>query len=183
MERLDPTSDISSLVDSTEENENPISAVPLSPRKRKYSSVEHDSQSEQETPEVPIAKSTKIFRNSSAGTLVETASPIESGNEEDNHEIVADTATIPPEGLELKKSSEPMLSKEQRYTKGKRKGRKIRYGDRENFQEEEPRADSPSRIAETHDLIESNDEDMENDDAGDVQDVDHAVKADEEGGK
>lgn len=176
VDRMEQTSEISSLADSGEENGKALSLPPSSPRKRKRSSLEQDSTSDQDFVAESSMKGTKMFRNISAGTLVETASPSESADEE--QELVVDPTTL----LEIRSQKSPRsASPKQKYKKGKRKGRKVRNEESATM-DENPVTDSPTRDEEQHELSYSNEEEVENGEVGDIAEADNGVKT-EEGGK
>jgi len=177
---MERTSEISSLADSGDENGKRLSASPSTARKRKRSSFEQDSASDQDILVAHSVKFTKTFRNTSAGALVENTSAGGSA-EEDDHEMVVDVVALSMDQNQLQESPEPALP-QQRYRKGKREGRKIRDDELENKDNRLLSAGVPGKQEENQEAVYSDEEDCENDDTGDVPGADNAAK-NEEGGK
>ena len=175
---MEPTSDVSSPADSSEEIENVFSNTPLSPRKRKRSSFEQDNISGRGSILESSTKGTKTFRDTSAGAMLEDSYP--GGFVEDNHEVAVDTIVVSMNKAQSRETPE-IDSVQQKYHKGKRK--------RENFNDSELgimdnsvfRTASPAGEVENPDAVSSDEEVDEDDDAGEAPGMENAVKTKEGG--
>ncbi len=180
VDRMQPTSEISSPGDSDQEIEKPLSPTSSSPWKRKRSNFEQESASDRDSPKEPSAKATKLYMNTSAGALVEDQYPGGSVGEDDQA-VEVDSALLPVTEVEPKNSLE-LVQPVHKYQKGKRKGRKIDDGGLDTVNIEDSIARSPAEHADNQDLMSSEEEEDENDEEGDAPDADNALKT-EEGGK
>lgn len=176
---MEQTSEISSLADSGEENIKSFPASPSTARKRKRSSFEQESASDQGLLLEPSINATKKYQNNAAVALVGHPSPSESAGEFD-HEIVVDTNALPAEQKQSQESREPALT-QQRYQRGKRKERQIRDDEPEDKYNGFISEGGPAKHEENQEAVYSNEEDCENDDTGDVPGAEISVK-NEEGG-
>ena len=178
---IEPTSEISSVAESIEGHNDLLTTTPLSPRKRKLSSVEHNSLGEQESLEEPPAKSTKIFGPSSVGTLSGSSSPNGSVAEEDDEgeqEPSVDTAIIRISGIRQDGSPDHVVSQQEELKQGNRPSRSMHIDTPEPIDHGTRNRMTPARHMEDHETASSNDE-GENDDTGDALEAENAVKVEE----
>lgn len=179
-DRMEPTSEISSLADSGEDIDRALSDIPSSPRKRKRSSLENDSISDRDSLPEPSTKTTKFFRSTSAGALVEDPYPGDSA-EEDDQALVNDAVLLPISEAAAKKSPETVSFK-QNYRRGKRKGKKISNDDVGIVGNGNPGAKGLNKHEANQGAVSSNEGEDDDNEAGDVPCADNAVKT-EGGGK
>ena len=178
--RSEPASEISSLADSGEDIGKVLSASPLSPRKRKRSSLGNDSISDQDSLPGPSPKATKLFRSTSAGALIEDSYLDESAEEVDQV-AATKTVTLPLSEARSKSSPEIVLPK-QDYRKGKRKGKKPSGDNVDNGITGASKVQTPTGREVNEDAMSSNEDEDENDEAGDVPGAENTTKT-EEGGQ
>ena len=180
VQRTEPTSEISSLAGSDQDIGKSLSPTPSSPWKRKRSSSGQRSLSDHDLLMEPSAKSTKLYRNTSASTLVDE--PFSVGtNRENNQEDFVDPESIAFAEPRSKISPETSQLK-QKYPKGKRKGKKIIDDGLRIMNSEAVREDSLAKPEEDQNLSSSEDEEDDNDETVDVPGADSIVKT-EEGGE
>ena len=122
-ERLEQTSDISSVEDSGEESGKDLSPSSSSLVKRKRSNFEEDSASEQDAMHEPSAKAMKLFDGGAAEAstkldpLIQPVAPAE----DYDMQVIADAALSPSNEKQPRK---PQALTKQKHQKGKRKGKK-----------------------------------------------------------
>ena len=179
VDRSEAASEISSLADSGEDTEKNLLASPTSPRKRKRSSLEDDSISDQESLSGPSIKATKLFRSASASAMVEDPY-LDDSAEDDGQVVAAKTAASAMSETRSRNSPEILLPKEN-YRKSRRKGRKPSDDDVDNESTGAPKLRNATRRGENQDAVSSNEDEDDNDEAGDVPGAENTAKT-EEGG-
>ena len=188
---MKPTSATSSPLDPDEDLEIALSIASLSTRKRKRSSFEQDSGSDEDSLLEPSTKATKLFGNTTTSALVEDSYRAESGEQEDveedageeydDQDLNVEKATLSINQAQPKSSLETPMAK-QKHQKGKRKGKKSGneiLGDTGNSGS---RVESPTEYEENQDAALSVEEEDDNDEPGNVAEADNSMKT-EEGGK
>lgn len=162
-ERLEQTSDISSLEDSGEESGKALSPTLSIPTKRKRSSFEEDSASDQDTMREPSPKAMKLFDNDAAEVSANMDAEIASDAPavDCDLQVTADTAMSPSnEDPRMK----PQALPKQKYKKGKRKGKRTPNDEPTNAESAGSGAESIVEHGGNAEATYSNDEDaqMEN---------------------
>ena len=177
---LEPLSDISSLVDSGEENEGANSPVKTNGRKRKRSSFDNNHEASRESSQdQTLANATDAVpvQNFPPAVMTEKANPREESSIDNDKTTLGEDSDLLTNGREI--HVQDLLSGKQKPKKGKRKSKKIRDEaiDPSNnaIQGEDPQL-SPAEVLGGH---YSNGEDEEIDEAGDEIDNELATRNEE----
>ncbi|KAK4696402.1 hypothetical protein P7C71_g1509, partial [Lecanoromycetidae sp. Uapishka_2] len=179
-EKLERSSDISSLADSGEDDRHFMSGTSVSPKKRKRSTFEDGSSSSPEPEADSYHKAKELFKDTPAGsplTLEEDASQAASADDE-GHVPTASANAFPSDESAQREPLRPAPAK-QKYKKGKRKGKRV--------VDEDPsisdhRSFGPANVIEhvrSDEAMSSNGEDAEVDEERDVPEVENVVKTEE----
>lgn len=162
-ERLEQTSDISSLEDSCEESGKALSSTLSIPMKRKRSSFEEDSASDQDTMQEPSTKVMKLFDNDAAEASAKLDAEIASDARavDSDLQVTADMAISPSNEDQRRK---PQAMPKQKHKKGKRKGKRTPDDEPTNGENAGSGAESTVDHGGNAEAMYSNDEDgqMEN---------------------
>lgn len=162
-ERLEQTSDISSLEDSGEESGKDLSLTLSTPMKRKRSSFEQDSASDQDSMPEPSKKAIKLFDNNaaeaSAKSGAEIAADVPAAN--GDLQVIAHSAMSPSNEEQPRK---PQALPKQKHKKGKRKGKRTLNDEPANAEHAGSGAESTVEHGGNAEAMYSNEEDapMEN---------------------
>ncbi|KAF6236549.1 hypothetical protein HO173_005330 [Letharia columbiana] len=162
-ERLEQTSDISSLEDSGEESGKDLSLTLSTPMKRKRSSFEQDSASDQDSMPEPSKKAIKLFDNNaaeaSAKSGAEIAADVPAANSD--LQVIAHSAMSPSNEEQPRK---PQALPKQKHKKGKRKGKRTLNDEPANAEHAGSGAESTVEHGGNAEAMYSNEEDapMEN---------------------
>lgn len=154
-----------------------------SPKKRKRSTFDDDKSVSPEPDVDAYKKGAELFGGTPAGsplTLEEDASQVLSA-EEENHISTADAATFPSDESPQRKSHRPAPAK-QKYTKGKRKGRKALDEDPGTLADRDFGTAIVVEHARSDEAVSSNGEEAEGDEGDEGRDVpeqENAVKTEE----
>lgn len=177
VDKLVPSSDISSLGDSDEDIQTALSPFASSPRKRKRSSFEHEEVSDIDASPKPTATSGKSFRSTSAGALVEDPFLAESGEEDD--EDVANDGIIPPFGeVDPEQSHQPTM-RIPGHKKSKRNDDRMLNGNLEDSGKDARITQNTVDHPQAPPGESSNEEEEDNDDTVDLPETDNTAKAQE----
>ena len=177
-ERLEQTSDISSLEDSGEESGKPCSPTLSISIKRKRSSFEEDGASDQDIMREPLTKAVKLFEHdaaeASADLDTEIASDIPAVS--CDLQVIADTAMSPSNQDQPRKP--PPLPK-QKHRKGKRKSKRTPNDETANVENGGSGAESTVEHGGNAEAMYSNEEDAQMDNMAEGVEVENPVKMEE----
>lgn len=177
-ERLEQTSDISSLEDSAEESGKDPSPTPSSSTKRKRSRFGDESASDQDTMREPSTKTMKLFDNSvaeaSAKLDTETSPPVLAV--ECDVQDIADTAMSPTNEEQPRK---PQAIPKQKHKKGKRKGKRAPNNELANAEHATSGADSAGEQGGNAEAMYSNEEDAQMENMAEGVEAENPVKMEE----
>lgn len=157
-ERLEQTSDTSSLEDSGGESDKALAPTLPIPMKRKRSRFEEDSASDHDTIREPSTKAMKLFDNNAA----EVSANLDAGIASDlpsvncDLQVIADTAISPSNEDQPRK---PRALPKQKHNKGKRKGRRTRNGEPTTAENAASGAENTVEHHENAEVTYSNEED------------------------
>ena len=173
---VEATSEISSLAESIEEQDDQLQTSPLSPRKRKLSDVGHDTPVSQKYSAEPPAKSTKLFRTSSARPLTEISSHGGVFGELDGEAAVES----PDDVAMIHEGSPDLVTTEQEECREDKQLSRTISIDKDEPDGQGVREDEAiARHAEEHETSSSNEDDGDHDDIGDAPEDDGTVKVEE----
>ena len=156
-ERLEQTSDISSLEDSAEESGKESSPLYI-PIKRKRSSFEEDSANDQDTMRQRSPKVTKLFENDAPEASVKLGVVVPSDVSAVNRDLQT-TANGPMSPSNGEQPTEPPALPKQKYKKGKRKGKRSPNDEPANAENAGSGAESPAEHVGNAEAMYSNEED------------------------
>lgn len=177
-ERLEHTSDISSLEDSGEESGKDLSPTLSIPVKRKRSSFEEDSASDQGTMREPSTKAMKLFDNNAAEASARQDTDIPSNVPAVNCDlsVVTDTASAPSNEEQPRK---PQVLLKQKYKKGKRKGKRTPTDEPANAENAGSGAESTVEHGGNAEAMYSNEEDAQMENMAEGVEAENPVKLEE----
>ena len=174
MDKMEATSEISSPADSGGDDRRPLSASPVSSRKRKRPSFDRNSLSDQGSPRKSSSKASKMIRTTSTGALFDDRASIDSA-EEDEPELSFGKA----KGLVVEarsRDSSDSATPEADSHNGKRELDTINMETRDN---DTPQAESPGRLVDDQDMMGSMMEENENQEVEDIRQADNTGKSEE----
>ena len=176
-ERLEQTSDISSLEDSADEKGKGLSPLPI-PLKRKRSSFEEDSANGRDTLLEPSSKATKLFDNDAAGVSAKLAVDVSSENSTVDRvlQVIADRAVSPSS---VEQPTEPQALPKQKRKKGKRKGKRTPNDGPVDTENAASGVESNAEHGENPEAIDSNEEDAQTENVAEGLDAEDPVKMEE----
>lgn len=177
-ERLEQTSDISSLEDSVEESGKDPSPTPSISTKRKRSRFEDESASDQDTMREPSTKAMKLFDNSAAEASVNVDTDVASHvlAVECDMQVIADTAMSPSNEEQPRK---PQTIPKQKHKKGKRKGKRAPNNESANVENASSGADSTGEQGGNAEAVHSNEEDAQMENMAEGAEAGNPVKMEE----
>ena len=177
-ERLEQTSDISSLEDSAEESGKDPSPTPSISTKRKRSKFEDGSASDQDTMREPSTKAMKLFDNSAAEASVKLDTDVASHllAVECDMPVIADTAMSPSNEEQPRK---PQAIPKQKHKKGKRKGKRPQNNEPGNAEIASSGADSTGEQGGNAEAVYSNEEDAQMENMAEGVEAENPVKMEE----
>lgn len=176
-ERLDQISDISSLEDSNDENGKSLSPLSI-PMKRKRSSFEEDSASDQNTMHEPSPKTIKLFDDDAADASLKLDLAVTSDvlAVDRSLQVIADVAISPSKGAQ---PTEPQRLPKQKYKKGKRRGKRIPNDEPANAENAGSGAESTAEHGGNAEAVYSNEEDAQIENMAEEVEVENPIKIEE----
>ncbi|CAF9937790.1 MAG: hypothetical protein ALECFALPRED_007392 [Alectoria fallacina] len=177
-ERLEQTSDISSLEDSGEESGKALSPSRSIPTKRKRSSFEEDSASDQDTMREPSTKAMKLFDNIAAEASADLDAEIPSHvpAADIDLRVIADTAMSPSNQDQPRK---PQTLPKQKHKKGKRKGKRTPNDESTNPETAGSGAESTVEHGGNAEAMDSNEEEAQIENMAEGVEPENPVKMEE----
>lgn len=177
-ERLEQTSDISSLEDSGEESGKDPSPTRSILTKRKRSRFEEESASDQDTMREPSTKAVKLFDNNAAGVTAELDTELASNVPavECDLKVIADTAMSPSNEEQPRK---PQAIPKQKHKRGKRKGKRVPNNESANAENAGSGADSTGEQGGNAEAMYSNEEDGQMENMAEGVEAENPVKMEE----
>ena len=177
-ERLEQTSGISSLEDSGEESGKDFSPTSPLPMKRKRSSFEEDSASDQDTMCEPSAKAMKLFDSNpaEASAKLDTEIPPDIPVVDCDLSVTADTAVSPSNEEQPRK---PQALPKQKHKKGKRKGKRTSNDEPANAENAGSGVESTVDHGGNAEAMYSNEEDAQMENMAEGVEAENPVKLEE----
>lgn len=176
-ERLEQISDISSLEDSNEENGKSLSPLSI-PMKRKRSSFEDDSASDQNTMHEPPPKTMKLCDNDAreASLTLDVAVSSDVATVERGLQVLADVAMSPGKRAQ---PTEPQSLPKQKHKKGKRRGKRIPNDEPANVENAGSGAESTAEHGGNAEAVYSNEEDAQIENMVEEVEAENPIKIEE----
>lgn len=177
-EGLEQTSDISSLEDSGEESGKVLSPTLSVPMKRKRSSFEEDSTSEQDIMREPSTKAMKLFDSKVAEASTKLDASIASDVPAVRRDLqdIADAA-MPPSNEEQPRK--PQVLPKQKHKKGKRKGKRPPSDELANVENASSGAEGTVEHGRNAEATYSNEEDAQVENMAEGIEAENLVKTEE----
>ena len=177
-ENFEHTSDVSSLEEFGEESGKELSPTLSIPMKRKRSSFEEDSASDQDIMREPSTKAMKLFDNDAAEATANQETKIASDLPVLDYDlqVIADTAMSPGNQEQPRKPQGPP---KQKHKKGKRKGKRIPNDELADAENTGSGAESTVEHGGSAEAMESNEEDAQMETTADGVEAQNPVKTEE----
>lgn len=176
-ERLGQISDVSSLEDSNDENGKSLSPLSI-PMKRKRSSFEEDSASDQNTMHEPSPKTMKLFDNDAAEASLKLDVAVSSDVSavDRSLKVIADVAISPSKGAQ---PAEPQSLLKQKHKKGKRRSKRIPNDEPANAENAGSGVESPAEHGGNAEAVYSNEEDAQIENMAEEVEAENPIKIEE----
>ncbi len=176
-ERLDQTSDISSLDDSGEESGKDTPPLSIS-MKRKRSSFEEDTVNDQDIMREPSTKAMRLIDNDAAGASAEIDARIASDVSAVDRDVPVSVDTVTSPGNE-EQPTKPQALPKQKHKKGKRKGKKTPNDEHANAENAGSGAESTAEHGGSGEAVYSNEEDAQMENMAEGVEVENPIKVEE----